>query len=507
MPNKFTGKLTDTNGRYIDGATVILTVSKQNISKQTKTDKNGKWTIDLEKEVSEKDIEILFTKSGLESKKIKGPAPTAKIEGYIDPLLGGSLKLQKLFESGKYLVTSLGGDNKAVLDQELEDLFQFSKSNPKNIKIKIKSSESQVPNNDNEGGNKDFKIVGSLARERGLTLRNYIEESLTEKINKDSTLKNKEDYKPLFDYTEQDISLVGDEKWDGKDANADKYKKDQFVEVIVELIEKPKDCVSNLIIDIAYIGEGHCCNSTTFELYGNGVLLTRNDGKGYISLNNREIKDLDKWRDIYDRQAKLGPNSQITSNYDLNPKLNPTSITANVQNAAFFLKQNSLDNCTSKYNIPSTDGKYTTGFRGDTTETMFQDYIEGEQMNLFNVEKPPVLLNGGWRYNRIIINTQTNKQVKNGDSPIIKLTMKCINPANSREWDGGCHKGTASIRIYRLDYKNVVMWRIPFKEFNSPTGKNQTIELFDFNTCNGDITNENKSAFTNLISNNTQDSQ
>jgi hypothetical protein len=118
MPNIFNGQISDTNGRKLEAVNVIITGPNIPPNTSTKSNKNGEWSISLTQNVNDKDITITFSKKGLETKVVKGPAPTAIIPGYIDPDKGGSLNLQSLFASGKYKVTSIAGKEKDILDQE-----------------------------------------------------------------------------------------------------------------------------------------------------------------------------------------------------------------------------------------------------------------------------------------------------------------------------------------------------------------------------------------------------
>jgi hypothetical protein len=97
----------------------------------------------------------------------------------------------------------------------------------------------------------------------------------------------------------------------------DSYLKEQFVNVKIMLTEltEMKKCLDNMTIDVDYVGNTHTCNSAIYKIYikgnlnktGNGVLLLRNDGKDYASLNNH-----------YSSPAiKENPN---LGKYDNNPK-------------------------------------------------------------------------------------------------------------------------------------------------------------------------------------------
>ena len=317
--NKFTGTLTYSDKTPAPNAKVKLTVSgSSSINESTTTDKDGNWSISLKEDVNPKDVTILFSKSGYKSKQVTNPGPTEFFEKLIDPKEGGSLELQSLFGSGKWKVESLSGEDKDVLDHELEDLFQFIKLKSQNVQIKIRSSESQVPNSDNEGGTRTDEFrnnPGSLAKARGESLKEYIELRINEKIEADADIQNKENYRPIFNYTEDDITKIGNELWErdnpqvqaendllkqqegvSRSADLSKYKKDQYVAVDVTLINKEEDCAAaNLYLFVMYLTSdlggkgGHDCNSALYQLFANDELIYRDDGKEYASLNNNII--------------------------------------------------------------------------------------------------------------------------------------------------------------------------------------------------------------------------
>ena len=448
--NKFSGTLYYADSKPVPNANVIVTVNKTSIKESTVTDTNGKWNVSLKEDVDPKDIKILFSKSGYQSKQVNGPIQTATLEGFIDPEKGGTLNLQGLFPSGKYKVESLSGEDKEVLDHELEDLFQFIKRNPGNVQIKIRSSESQVPNADNEGTGKDFSQPGSLAKERGLTLRKYIEDELNKKINSDTSIQNPDNFKPVFNYTESDISRVGDKLWERnnpdviaenavlvaqeevtRSADLSKYKKDQYVAVDVELILTPKtkDCTaSNLFLFVMYLtkelgGKGaHGCNSALYTLYANGQLLKRTDGQDYASLNNDPqynggtIPTAPDYYNIFEKnkyEEKLVFYENTKTNYNRKgpnrKKLPPL----------YDLK---IDD---KY-IPTTD-EYT---------------------------RPPGVSRE--RFNAFFLTSDLLKKLTDGKpNKIITFEIACYNPTNwtdpGGEWDKNCHKGVGSFKIIRID--------------------------------------------------------
>jgi hypothetical protein len=85
---------------------------------------------------------------------------------------------------------------------------------------------------------------------------------------------------------------------------ADKYLTEQYVRVTLKLEELTgmKKCLDNMEIQVNYsdLSKQHTCNSAIYEIFLNGVKLTREDGKLYASLNNQgntayKYKGIDKY--------------------------------------------------------------------------------------------------------------------------------------------------------------------------------------------------------------------
>lgn len=117
-----------------------------------------------------------------------------------------SLNFTNNFASGEYSI------NKENISQKLESLKSFlNKNSNTKYKIKVVASESQVPNQDN-------LKVGELAKLRAASLEKLINVYL--KTNEISSEVDKE-------------TRIGDESWDGKNKDDQKYTKDQFVTIEV----------------------------------------------------------------------------------------------------------------------------------------------------------------------------------------------------------------------------------------------------------------------------------
>lgn len=246
MPNQFKGQVVDSQGNKIEGVKITITGIDVPANTTTLTDVNGDWLITIKTAVDPKDITITFSKPGLETTSIKNPQQTAVLPGYIDPEKGGILDLAGGYPSGKYKVTSLPQELQDIINKEIEDIYTFAKNNPNNIKLEIESSESQVPNTDNEGTNKDFTIPGSLAEARAQDLEKYVNDKL-------NTLYASE-INPTFPKPVVmlgSINRIGDVTWDGVNTNDDKYTKDQYTRVKASIVSKTPEVPS---VNYTYLG-------------------------------------------------------------------------------------------------------------------------------------------------------------------------------------------------------------------------------------------------------------
>jgi len=251
MPKQFKGQIVDTQGNKLEEVTITITGNNVPPNTTTMSDAEGKWLITVEDGIDAADVNITFTKSNYSTKIIKNPQSTSELEGYIDPEKGGILDLAGKYPSGKYKITSLPQDSQDTINKEIEDAYTFAKNNPNNSKLEIESSESQVPNTDNEGTNKDFTKPGSLAEIRAQELEKYVNDKITTLYAKET---NPTFQKPVIILG--DINKVGDIAWDGENANADKYTKDQYTRVKVSLLSpilpsKPPEAAS---VNYTYLG-------------------------------------------------------------------------------------------------------------------------------------------------------------------------------------------------------------------------------------------------------------
>jgi len=300
MSKQFKGHVLDDNGIGIGGVKVTITGTGVPADKFTTTDSTGSWLLTLQEEVNSIDITLTFSKPGFGTRTITNPQPTAELSGYIDPNRGGVLDLAGLYDSGKWKVTSLKTEVQDILNQEIKDIYKFVSDNPGNYILEIESSESKVPNADNEEGKKrdnEFKTIpGSLAKARATALKEYVDKELSKLYAQDSLAP---DVIPVVSFGV--IDNVGGDDWDGIDADATKYKQFQYTRIKARFITEPdidisldKFCFSEFKLQINYTGGGHTCNAAVFKVYVNDILIYRDDGKGYASLNNKtQVRWLD----------------------------------------------------------------------------------------------------------------------------------------------------------------------------------------------------------------------
>jgi hypothetical protein len=239
MPNQFNGQVFDSNGNKLEKVTVSIVGTGVPPHQTTETDSQGKWLITLNTNTKSEDLTVTFSKPGLETTTIKNPQPTAVIQGYIDPIKGGTLDLAGDYDSGKWKISSLKPESQLVLDQEIKDLYNFAKNNPGNFTLTIEASESHVPNHDNEEGKtreKEFQTPGALAKARATNLYEYVDKKINELYSKET---DKNFSKPIIILGK--IDNVGGPAWDGK--YDERYKPFQNTRLIANLINPISDCV------------------------------------------------------------------------------------------------------------------------------------------------------------------------------------------------------------------------------------------------------------------------
>jgi hypothetical protein len=230
---------------------------------------------------------------------------------------GTSIDRKITFPAGYY--------NESYVSEALTEVTQqisnFLTQNPTNryiVSITLEAGESQIPNTDREQGNIPVG-PGVLARARQTTINNFLTRSIGELVTSGVLPQM-----PTFNFTEPVIGAtpwVGtpfcptnstDEQQRGECKQRyssgaattysdykEKYDAEQYVRVIVVVSQNitpttgttALDCSTNMIIELNYESGNHICDSSVYQLYANGVLLLRDDGKDYASLNNYTPKE------------------------------------------------------------------------------------------------------------------------------------------------------------------------------------------------------------------------
>jgi hypothetical protein len=172
--------------------------------------------------------------------------------------------------------------------------LEFLQKYPNNdITVKIIASEDKDPNYDHEKDpyNPTPLPLKGLAGLRAETMKNILINYFNSAIEEGRLKKM-----PIF---EEPLLLVG-KGVTKKEMDDDRYVKFEFIlkgqnqpsVTTTTTTLSPETCISNMIVDITYKQDGkHQCNNATYEVKLNGILLTRNDGKPYASLNNAGIFD------------------------------------------------------------------------------------------------------------------------------------------------------------------------------------------------------------------------
>lgn len=244
-------------------------------------------------------------------------------EAVTPPVTGTTINRTVNFPAGYYNESYVAPVLTEVTQQVSNFLIQNSGTSYI-VSITLESGESRIPNTDKEKGGIPVG-VGVLARARQATINSFLTRSIGELVQS-GVLRQM----PTFNLTEP---AIGATPWVGtpfcpanatdaqqrgeckqrynagitttyKDYKA-RYDSEQYVRVIVVLTQNqipttgetpttgttPTECATDMVIELNYEGSGHICDSAVYQLYANGVLLIRDDGKDYASLNNFTPKD------------------------------------------------------------------------------------------------------------------------------------------------------------------------------------------------------------------------
>jgi hypothetical protein len=222
---------------------------------------------------------------------------------------------------------------------EIEKISEYLKSSKGKtfvVNVEMSSGESQIPNNDIETKDEDGKTQGWLAQKRQTSITQYITDQLKSYVDGGllaslpqftvnpitigktpwvgQTFKQPNGEKYLC--TEKEIRTGCAQKFYNcrqsscKDI-AEKYASEQYIRVNITLneeiekIPEEKKCLDNMTIEVNYTKNDHNCNAAVYKIFINGILLTRDDGKPFASLNNDRI-NTNKELDYYNNDPKKG---------------------------------------------------------------------------------------------------------------------------------------------------------------------------------------------------------
>jgi hypothetical protein len=204
------------------------------------------------------------------------------------------------FNSGFYLENQLNTTKLQQLYTDVKEVVDFLSNYPNNeIVVKIFAGEDVDPNWDNERTseygtfNKSIP-TGELARRRGITMSRILQREFQKYIDEGKLKKMPTIILPTNDNGQLFV---------GTSSNQAQKTRDRFVRFQFSLkgtnqqttntpFENP--CVSNMVIELSFDrqkGDGHNCNSAVYEIKLNGILLNRDNGNPYASLNNAGVLD------------------------------------------------------------------------------------------------------------------------------------------------------------------------------------------------------------------------
>jgi hypothetical protein len=230
------------------------------------------------------------------------------------------------------------------LKPELDKIKNFLSSNPNNsyvVSLNIKSGESRIPNTDNESSAKEVLPQGELSKRRAENITKYVRDywgssglsNMNIAPNPVETIIGKtewvgQDFCPSSSLKSQDTvgreclnskfnTNNGKPNWASGKKNVykdlkSKYDSEQFVYITMKVVKTQPSiipCLDGMKIQVNYEKPGkHYCNSSIYELFINGVLLMRDDGKPFASLNNGIKPSEFKGKNILGKEKTFGPN-------------------------------------------------------------------------------------------------------------------------------------------------------------------------------------------------------
>lgn len=235
-----------------------------------------------------------------------------------------------VFPAGYYnesyiLKTELPGEIKKIIEY-----LKVKQGKTFIVDITVESGESKIPNTDNEMNKR--VDVGYLSKMRGKTINEYVNKSLAPfigvgkiipkvpRINATAPKQGETKWKDqafcpskllpsndtqgyaCLEKTFNPGTGVPNNWYNGKDKLYGeikaKYIQEQYIRVVIRVNEKNEiqECLENMAIEVNYtdLTKKHKCNQSIYEIYIRGdlstttpgLLLYRNDGKRFASLNN-----------------------------------------------------------------------------------------------------------------------------------------------------------------------------------------------------------------------------
>jgi len=464
-------------------------------------------------QLASQSLVFTFSRPGKETRRIvnpklgKGADNTSftlnpEFKTYIDPKYGGVLNLKGLYKSGKWKISSIAqGDKQTIIDENIKNVYEFIKNNPRNTRLTIKSSESRVPNNDNEEGSKrDFSKVGSLALARAENLKEYIIKYLQELSQNDPNFEmpniiidNPIQGQVPWPDTDKNKKIIGEQKPVDDEgnpitnpANLQRYTEDQWVKLYAELIITKTGCLGTGFIIFDVFVKGHGCNGAVYEVRANGVLLNRDDGQPFASLNN------------------------FPSEFRTTDNPNPASASL----APFVQK---YDNIKTGYHREIS--KNSTTKEEGRFKILKLNSVFPTPVNPIPITQIPVVDNAqGPRYNRFIITPDVFKKIKEqSGEEIIKFDIRCsgmVGPNNKPIPVAGyglnCHGDLGDFNLYKLtpdsNGKLIVTYTTGVLRGTTPTTRGVDLYLFKFDPCTDRIVERNDTVFNTVKIDDNQDS-
>lgn len=231
-----------------------------------------------------------------------------------------------VFEGGYHSEKAINDEIKKTMNALVSEIYSVIKNKPGGVfltNVVLNSGESKIPNTDAEKGG--IRVEPKyLARKRMATMKKFITDALakiklpTPKITinepsegKTPFVNNKSGFCPQSKLSPSDPQGYacldklfnpgeGIVNWNNGRTSVysevlNAYKKEQFISASISVydVSNMKKCLTGLSFQINYEGrngEKHSCNNAVYEIMAGEVILPRDDGKLYASLDNKDSK-------------------------------------------------------------------------------------------------------------------------------------------------------------------------------------------------------------------------